>query len=766
MHASCIAGNQCIGKRVFRYLSSRQFNLRRKFISSSFAADEVPHCFQTTRDKYGRHRRVTQGLLAEYRKESNVALSKIDNKLRQRLRIDRHVLVKEISAASSRGTLGPDTAEVGPAGLFKYYFEDSSAGIRTYRRMANVGPASDNKLSEQQHQFVMRLNFQTERPGPISISADEACVARVTVSSLTGSSRIIIYHIDSGAEHQLHSEVGRPNDVEFGPCFYEGGDGEKKYYLYFTTSNIMGRPDSVYRLVWSSCNGFDLQNGPNMVFHDADEANFVGVTRSKGNRWMIFQSTSGSSNEVHLLGGESDDPVLVRAREENVMYYVECGGISGDIFVLAYRFGGSRKRDGCLLGTEMAIFQSNVLALPIEGPFENRLEGCLDETHFIEEMDLFENHIALYERSSVDGRQRIRTFERRGKSDNNTIVAIPDCFEGCGNIRKGGNSQYQTSTMAYRIDTPVEPAITYEYNMVEDSPVQKEGRELRNDIHYQKLMVTGTDGKEIPLTIVGKVKGSPEEVGSSDLFGVQRPTVLVAYGSYGEENSMNYDPTIVPLIDRGFIVGYAHTRGGGELGRSWYAEGRGSNKERAIEDYLVCADALIGELGVAGKDQLAAKAFSAGGVIAAAAANLRPELFSAISLMNPFLDVSGTMVDASLPLTEHEFDEWGDPLRDKKDALAIQGYCPFANLQIKDYPPTLLVTAIDDVQVPYWHSTAYGAKRKEIIMEMRKRGKICNRDNILLHVEAQGGHNFHGRRLDVASVECAFLLGELASINK
>jgi len=120
MHASCIAGNQCIGKRVFRYLSSRQFNLRRKFISSSFAADEVPHCFQTTRDKYGRHRRVTQGLLAEYRKESNVALSKIDNKLRQRLRIDRHVLVKEISAASSRGTLGPDTAEVGPAGLFKY----------------------------------------------------------------------------------------------------------------------------------------------------------------------------------------------------------------------------------------------------------------------------------------------------------------------------------------------------------------------------------------------------------------------------------------------------------------------------------------------------------------------------------------------------------------------------------------------------------------------------------------------------------------------
>ena len=134
--------------------------------------------------------------------------------------------------------------------------------------------------------------------------------------------------------------------------------------------------------------------------------------------------------------------------------------------------------------------------------------------------------------------------------------------------------------------------------------------------------------------------------------------------------------------------------------------------------------------------------------------------------MTTFLDVSGTMVDASLPLTEHEFDEWGDPLRDKKDALAIQGYCPFANLQIKDYPPTLLVTAIDDVQVPYWHSTAYGAKRKEIIMEMRKRGKICNRDNILLHVEAQGGHNFHGRRLDVDSVECAFLLGELASINK
>jgi len=227
-------------------------------------------------------------------------------------------------------------------------------------------------------------------------------------------------------------------------------------------------------------------------------------------------------------------------------------------------------------------------------------------------------------------------------------------------------------------------------------------------------------------------------------------------------NGLAYDPTLVPLIRRNFIVVYAHTRGGGELGANWYQEGRGINKLRAVDDLIACAEALTNELAVTEPHLLGVKTFSAGAVIVVGAANKKPNLFSAVSLICPFLDVAGAMSDPTLPLTEHEQDEWG-----ASDTWAK--YCPFTNTNEENsLPTTLVVGALDDLNAPYWHASTYAMKRKQMFIQ----GRDDAVDDQLLHgeihlkIEESGGHNLHGRKLDVASLETAFLISELKKESK
>ena len=264
----------------------------------------------------------------------------------------------------------------------------------------------------------------------------------------------------------------------------------------------------------------------------------------------------------------------------------------------------------------------------------------------------------------------------------------------------------------------------------------------------KKVFATSADGTSIPLTLVGQATADSDS---------PRPTVLVAYGSYGEMNVPSYDPSLVPLIRRNFVIAYAHTRGGCELGAKWYEKGRGENKPRAIDDLIACAEALTNhQLAVTEPHLLGVRAFSAGAVIAAAAANQRPSLFSTLCLSNPFVDVFGAMSDPTLPLTEHEQDEWGDQ-------GTIATYCPFTNVIGESLPSTLVVGTLDDVNVPYWHASTYTMKRKQMLIQMREDAfdDQLHLGETLLKIEESGGHNLHGCRLNVSSLECAFLISEL-----
>jgi oligopeptidase B len=326
---------------------------------------------------------------------------------------------------------------------------------------------------------------------------------------------------------------------------------------------------------------------------------------------------------------------------------------------------------------------------------------------------------------------------------------LPEEINECAKISPGLNACYGSTNFRFYVESPLHPSTALDYDFELDAYYGGRPGETwaTKDYFMEKVFATSLDGTIIPVTLVGQA--------TSDSVS-PRPTVLVAYGSYGEINVPSYDPTLVPLLRRNFIIAYAHTRGGGELGAKWYEKGRGVNKPRAIDDLIACAEALTTQAAVTEPHLLGVRAFSAGAVIAAAAANVRPSLVSTLCLSNPFVDVFGAMSDPTLPLTEHERDEWGD-------LNTIAKYCPFTNVIGNSLPSTLVVGTLDDVNVPYWHASTYAIKRKQMLIEMKEDAvdDQLHLGETLLKIEESGGHNFHGCRLNVASLECAFLISEL-----
>jgi oligopeptidase B len=262
----------------------------------------------------------------------------------------------------------------------------------------------------------------------------------------------------------------------------------------------------------------------------------------------------------------------------------------------------------------------------------------------------------------------------------------------------------------------------------------------------ERVFVSSTDGTRVPLSSIYR----KDKKSWSSLFGVSddsnRPVVLVGYGAYGEPMNLGCDPSWLPLLERGYVIAFAHTRGGGDLGKDWYHGGRRENKTKSIEDYEVCASYLKDRWG----GKLTAKAFSAGGVLVGAAVNRQPSLFDNVVLINAFLDVYATLTNSELFLTPHEWDEYGNPLEDAEIDRLIKSYCPVSNMRTNESAPrTLVIGTVDDENVPYWNAAIFAKKLRDF---------VDDKDKVFLHIEDGGKHQLGSRRLQVAALELAFIL--------
>ena len=722
-------------------------------------------------------------------KEENKFTRRVIESRLEQSDINIESLQNEIMLASSYD--GKPIKELGPSGCYKYWStDDPKTGIRTFWRQSS---SSIDKAEESE--MVLQIDFQKESlVGNMSLSLKEEFVAFITYPISSDNPILNLRHIRTGQQQKFASSSFAHN--QFHMDNVEFGVDEKSLQLYITTLNPSGRPHAVFFLdviinkphdTSNFNNGIVTLGQPSLLFQEDSDDFFINIQRSKGCQHMIISSTGKTSNEIHLVDS-CLSMKLVKQRQEGIQYYVDCDS-NENIFLLAHRFPDHSKRNhASALGIELSLFQAHTDQLPLTDsdgfgtalyldPSHNRssLKAHYNREHFfIEEMDLFHSHIVLYQRSNVNGRQQIMIGSPNYNfMDSHKIIPLPDEYKWAS-IRPGGNMYYHSNLCSFHLETPFLPEIQFNYHLGEDKFIDSPNHTMPGNnarmqyaldskgINMSRKLVPSYDETEVPMTLL-----IPRNCTGS--------VILVGYGSYGQNIPMQYDPTLVPYLKRGIAIAYAHTRGGGELGKSWYQAGRLENKQNTVEDYIACAQELKKTF-----PQIFGKGFSAGGIpVGRAAFTLRNKqaasddsrdddfLFQAVSLTNAFLDVTKSMAMKNHFLTQHEWDEFGNPSQDESVAKYIEKYSPYQNIpdcMRVPCPHVLVIGTLDDHHVPCWNSTSFSMKTHNSLV-VQKKAKVtkssenCDTKRVLLHIEESGGHQLHGTRLEVSSLEAAFILG-------
>ncbi|MEP7136053.1 MAG: prolyl oligopeptidase family serine peptidase, partial [Chloroflexota bacterium] len=311
------------------------------------------------------------------------------------------------------------------------------------------------------------------------------------------------------------------------------------------------------------------------------------------------------------------------------------------------------------------------------------------------------------------------------------------------------NPEFKTDRLRIKYTSLITPVSVIDYHIQTGEWDVKKVDEIPSGYdasQYESVRAyaTAADGTQVPMSIVYK-KGMQKD-GSN-------PTLLYGYGSYGFSMEAAFNASRLSLLDRGFVYVIGHIRGGSEMGRAWYDNGKMLNKKNTFTDFIACAEQLIKD-GYTRRDKLAIMGGSAGGLLVGACMTLRPDLFGAVICDVPFVDVINTMSDASIPLTTLEYDQWGNP-ENKEYFDYIMSYSPYDNVKATEYPHTLITTGLNDPRVAYWEPAKFAAKLRELKMD----------DNLLLlktnfdagHAGASGRYDY----LKEIAFKYAFLIDRL-----
>ncbi len=462
-----------------------------------------------------------------------------------------------------------------------------------------------------------------------------------------------------------------------------------------------------------------------VVFEESDVTFSVDVSHSKSKKFLFIISTSTLSSEYRFLDADMAEGEfkVFHPRERELEYEVE------------------HFQDKFLIRTNFKARNFRLMETPLtETKKENWVEVIPHrEEVLLEGFEPFNDFLVLNER--IKGLRKFRVISREDKSDyyldfgEETYMAYID-----------KNPELDTSFLRYGYSSLTTPHSIFDFEMRKKEKKLLKQEEILGEFnpenyHAERLYAPARDGVEIPISLVYR-KGL-EKNGSN-------PLLLYGYGSYGYSSDPSFSSVRLSLLNRGFIYAIAHIRGGQELGRQWYEEGKLLKKKNTFSDFIDCAEFLIKEK-FTNPEKLFAIGASAGGLLMGAVANMRPDLFRGIVASVPFVDVVTTMLDPSIPLTTSEYDEWGNP-NDKTYYDYMLSYSPYDNVERKDYPAMLVTTGFHDSQVQYWEPAKWVAK----LRELKTDGNV-----LLLHTNLEAGHSgVSGRfkRYREIALEYAFLL--------
>jgi oligopeptidase B len=483
-------------------------------------------------------------------------------------------------------------------------------------------------------------------------------------------------------------------------------------------------------------------SAPEIVWEDPDERFNVGVGRTRDGNYLIVEAASHTTSEQWFLAASDPTGKLtcIEPRRDNIEYSADH---RDGVFFIRVNDTGRNFR--------LVTVKVEVVAATGHEHWQEILPHRDDV--MLEDVDLFQHFFVACERFLGLPRLRIHDLTGEGSLADQAKktpreISFP---EPTYTATPGTNREFNVRSYRYGYTSLVTPSSVFQYEMATSESTLLKRMEVpggfdRSLYTSERIFAPAADGVRVPISLVYR----------HDRF--QRgknPLYVYAYGSYGYSLPIGFNSNRLSLLDRGVVLAYVHIRGGGEMGKPWHDAGRMMQKLNTFTDFISATEHLI-ENGYGAKDRVGIEGGSAGGLLMGAVANMRPDLFHVVLSHVPFVDVMNTMLDASLPLTVAEYEEWGNPNEDAA-FLYMLAYSPYDNVAAREYPTMLVKTSLNDSQVMYWEPAKYVAKLRSL--------KTDN-NLLLLHTNMQAGHGGASGRYDYLkeiAFDYAFLLWQLGA---
>ncbi|HEX3565967.1 MAG TPA: S9 family peptidase, partial [Acidimicrobiales bacterium] len=558
--------------------------------------------------------------------------------------------------------------------------------------------------------------------GVFDVSPDQRCLAYAV--DLTGGERYALRFRDLATGADLADEVP---DVYYSSAW--SADGQ---ILFYTRPDAALRPWQIWRHHLGRPATEDV-----LVLQEDDERFFLGVGGTRSQRFIVIVSDSKVTSEVHVIDAArpTDAPRLVEARCRGVEYSIEHAVLpgQGDVFLILTNADGAEN--------------FAVVAAPVDDPGRANWQVVVPHRADVrlEGVDAFAAHVVVSERHQ--GLERIRII--RSADHHEHLVDQPEPVYSLGG---GANLEWDSTVLRFGYTSLVTPPSSLEYDMeTRERTVVKQQEVLGgyqpDQFETERLWARASDGVLVPISLVSR-KDRPRD-GSN-------PCLLYGYGAYEVSIDPTFSSSRLCLLERGFIFAIAHVRGGGELGRRWYEDGKLLNKGHTFTDFVACAEHLVAE-GYTAPERLVIRGGSAGGLLMGAVTNLRPDLWRAVVAEVPFVDCLTTMQDPSLPLTATEWEEWGNPIEDPEVYRYLKSYSPYDNVEHRDYPMMYVSGGLNDPRVGFWEPAKWVAKQRDL----RTDGNL-----LVLKTEMDAGHGGPSGRYDAWKDEArvqAFILSSVGA---
>ena len=536
---------------------------------------------------------------------------------------------------------------------------------------------------------------------------------KLGVFRMSPDHKILAYSLDFSGGEDFHVFFKNLETGEILPdcltnTIYSGEWGNNNQTYFYTIQNDAKRSYRVYRHILGQSQAKD-----EMLFEEKDELFRVFLGKTRDDEFIILRTWSIETTEVRLLDANQPDGdfFTLSHREAGLRYSIDHR--SGQLFILTNQGGAKNNK---------------IVTADIKNPNREHWEEMVahDPDVFLSAIDVFENHLVIYKREN--GIQGITVIDLRNQESHD--IHFP---EDAYTYIDAPNHVFETNLVRFTYMSMTTPDSVFDYNMDTREMILRKRKPVLGgfdpaDYKTERIFATAEDGQSIPISLVYR-QGIKKD-GSN-------PCLLYGYGSYGYSMEPSFSSNIVSFLDRGFIFAIPHIRGGQEMGRAWYEDGKFLNKKNTFTDFIACGRHLIKQQ-YTSQNKMAIMGASAGGLLIGAVLNMAPDLCHAAVAGVPFVDVVTTMLDESIPLTVVEFEEWGNP-KEKDYYDYMLSYSPYDNVEAKDYPHILVTAGLNDPRVQYWEPAKWVA---------RLRVTKTDQNRLVLKTEMGSGHHGASGRYD------------------